>query len=324
MDLTNAKNVKLSEAEVIRALTNPSTTPFTVYDVEELERNTLITTPQFTPMLDLLRGTAKRSQSLKFEWNEKTTNTTHTNSAYDGNTPPSDRAGTPTRNDNYIMPLAQVAKVSRFAESFTTTDDGDATGIEMEEKLIDVKKSMEYFIWNGTRATTSPAIQTDGIKTLVTTSVSNADGGGLSQPLQEPILRATLARIYAEGAIPKIIACTPIQAERIANFTRNNDAVRPRPDINGTGAEAFTYRSPFGFNVLVVPVLEEFIGVSGDIYVLSTDVIRLRFSGKSLLNSEAIGITTHGMATIIYSFMGLELKGATKFHRKITFVDNSL
>lgn len=317
--LNNLKNVKLSDEEILRALTDPTTTPFTTYDIEELERTSLITTPRFTPLFDALRGTARRSRSWKFEWNEVTTQTNHTLTKYNGYTAPADAQGTPTRKSNYIMPVATVPKVSRFAQSFETTD-SDAMQNELEQKYIDLTKGIEYYLWNGV-AGNGASGETDGLITLVTTSVSNA---GSASALNEAKLQEAIVQCYAEGAVPTHIFATPTVAQRIANFVDNKvQFVSNDIATNGLGINAFMYKSPFGFNIRVQPVLEEFLS-TGNVFVMDMSKLNLMYSSPNVLSSEPLGITQHGEASILYSFFGLKLKGATTHHRKITNVLSSL
>lgn len=318
MDYSKLRNVKIGKEELVRALTDPSTTPFTTYDIEELEKTSLITTPVFTPLLTKLRTTAKRSRSWRFEWDEVTTQTDHTQVKYNGNTLPSDTQGTPARPSNIIMPAATVARVSRFAQSFETID-GDAMKIELTQKYIDLTKGVEYYLWNGDDDVTGVVTETDGIIKLVTTSVSN--GGGA---LLESILQTAIIQCYAEGAVPDMIYCTPVVAQRIANFVDPKLALPSNTSAtNGVGVSAFTYISPFGFRLTVQPVLQEFIG-TGKVYVIDSTKLEMKYSSPSVLSSEPLSVVQHGMATIMFSFFGLQVKAATKYHRKITNVAESL
>lgn len=318
-------NIDLSEAE-LRAIVSTSDTPFTVGTIEELEKTTLMLTPeedQFTPMLTRLRPKAKSSIALKFEWNDTDTDSTFSGSLYDGYTPPTSNTSSPSRRDNYIMPLSRVAKVSKFTNSFGLVD-VDAMNNEMRDRYIELKRSVEYYIWNGNETVTSPIQQTKGIKRYVTTAVDNATTLGAAQVLQEATLKEAIAQMYAEGIVPRIICATPPVASTIADFSLNNGQANGN-NLNGVPQTAFTYRSPFGFALQVVPVLEDFLGTSatGEVYILDDTNIVLRYPSKErgLINSEPLAITQHGQATIIYSFMGVQVKKAGKM-RKITNVLN--
>ena len=322
------KNITIPEDELLRAMTDPTASPFTVYTIQELEDSTIITTPnapEFTPMLTMLRGRAVASDSIKFEWNESPTDAVFSGSLYDGYTADANQTSVPVRKDNYIMPLRRIAKVSKFLNSFKLTD-VNAMKNELRDRLIELKRSIEYYIWNGSRAITTPIQQTDGIKAVVLTAISNktVNGTGVPQELQEKVLQDSIAQVYATGNSPTLIACTPIVASRIANFSRDNMTVRPM-DQNGIRSTAFTYLSAFGFELKVVPVLDEFVGngtLTGDVFVLDESLISLRIpvGVNDVINSDEMGLVQHGISAILYSYMGVEVKKALIAHRKITDV----
>lgn len=321
--IKDLKEVNIPKAELEkllkgRALTDVETTPFTTYSVEELEKANLITTPKDTPFLNLLRNKTKKSMSWLFEWNEVEVQSNLAQVKYDGNTPPADVAGTPSRKSNYIMPAATVAKVSNFAKSFTSTG-GDALEVELEQKFLDINRGVEYFLWNGDKSVTATATETDGLVQLVTTAVDNG-----TQALQESKLQTAILQVSAAGGNPTHILCSHTVAQRIVNFANNKIAMtNPRTAENGLGMGAMTYLSPFGQPLTVVPVIDAYIP-SGKVYVVDIDKMKIRHTENALINFSPLGITTHGDAFIFYSYFGLEVKGNTKYHRVIENVTNEL
>jgi hypothetical protein len=294
-----------------RALTNPATTPFTTYSIEELKSTSVITTPKSTPLTNALRDRARPTKSLIFEWNEVTTQTNHTLAKYDGFNAPSDVQGTPVRKNNRVMPIATVAKVSKFTQSFESTDNS-AMENELKQKYIDVNKALEYYLWNGDQAVTGTIAETDGIVKLVTTAVANGGGAILQSSIDTAILQ--IAR--AGGEATHIFA-NHVKAQRIARFTDSSIQQQLRTANNGVGASALIYLNPFGEQVQVVPVYDEFLP-TGSVYVLDMNQIAIRHTEASLVNMDDLGLVVHGQAKIFYSFFGLEVVGADKYHRVIT------
>lgn len=300
-----------------RALTNPATTPFTTYSIEELKSISVITTPLSTPLTNALRGRAKKTRSLVFEWNEVTTQTNHTLAKYDGFTLPSDTQGSPTRKSNRVMPVASVARVSKFTNSFESTDNS-AMENELKQKYIDINKAVEYYLWNGDQAVTGTIAETDGVIKLVTTAVNNGGGAILQASIDTAILQIAQA-----GGEASHIFANHVKAQRIARFTSDSVQQQLASAQNGVGASALTYLSPFGRAVQIVPIYDEFIP-TGSVYVLDMEKLTIRHTENDLINLEDLAVITHGKAMIYYSFMGLEVVGADKYHRVITNVANTL
>lgn len=294
-----------------RALTNPATTPFTTYSIEELQKTSIITTPKSTPLTNLLRNGATPTRSLVFEWNEVETQTNHTLAKYDGFTPPADVQGTPTRKSNRVMPVATVAKVSKFTNSFESTD-GDAMQNELAQKFIDVNKAVEYYLWNGDSAVTGTIAETDGVVKLVTSAVNNG-GGAISQAS----IDTAILQIARSGGEATHIFANHVKAQRIARFTDSSVQQQLRTANNGVGASALTYLSPFGQAVEVVPVYDEFLP-TGSVYVMDINKVKIRHTENALVNLEELGLIVHGKAMIYFAFFGLQVVGATKYHRVIT------
>lgn len=318
--LGNGK-VKLNDGQIKRALTaTSSSSSYTVLDIEELERGQLITINRETPALDMLRRTARKTPSEIFEWNDKTTLAAASlhNGLFDGFTVPSDYAGTSTRRSNRTMPLGVVAKVSNYSNSFETID-GDTMNTEMIEKTIDLTRVMEYFIWNGDSSLTGSVItESNGIIASCTTTVDNG-----SVPLTESTIQNTLRAVSAAGGRTSHLFGTYTAAYRIANMAE--DRIRylsAREATNGIGQNSLLYMTPFGTQVQVVPVLSDYIS-TGNVYALDMTQLSLRYSGNGLMSSNPISLTSDGQAVILKSYMGMEIKAATVWHRKINNVFDS-
>lgn len=327
-DLVNATNLPVAstEEQVSRAITDPKVTPFSdKYSIQELQRLQLITTPKDTPLLSLLLAKGSvRSMSWLFEWNEATLNTTFSDALYDGfdTSGLSGANGTVSRKSNHIMALAQVAKVGGLALSFETVE-GDAMRLEIQSKYLQLLRAMEYYLWNGSFAGDNK--QTDGVATLVTTAVDNNPTVAVPTPaLDETIFGTAIVSVVDAGQIPTHAFCEPIVAQRIANFAKNRVQYFNTVEANGgIGMAGFTYMTPFGYPIQVVPVRSSFIP-TGHVYVLDMDVVTLRHSGANVVDSKQASVGLNdGQAVLFTSYIGLELKNKTA-HRVITNVGLSL
>jgi hypothetical protein len=302
-----------------RAITNPATSPFTSFDVEDLVKTSVVVTPFDTPLLNRLRGKVNEAISQTFSWVESTSQTNHTLVKYDGNTPPSDVNGAGSIKSNYVMPIATVPKVGRFVNSLKSVDQS-AMRIELRDKYTDINKGLEYYLWNGNEDTVVDSLpETDGIIERVTTAVDNGGGN-----VEEEAIQTAVLQIAAAGGRATHIFANHTKAQRIANFTlesvRENQRNRA---TNGIGESALTYLNPFGPALEVVPTFDEYIP-TGKIYVLDLNHISLRSTMAQLINLEKLGIITHGDAMIYFSFFGIQIEGNTRYHRVITNCANGL
>lgn len=302
--------------EVERALTNVATSPLQdIYDIEELERRSILTTPADVPVFSFLRGSATKSINRTFEWDEiATNNTTLTDGKYGGYTPPSDNQGSPARLSNNLMAYGQVARVSNFAQALEYVD-GTALNLELQQKYNRLVRGIEYYFWNGDK---TGGDETDGIVTLVTNSVAN--GGGA---LVETVLQQAIVNVFENGGTVTHIFARPTVCQRIANFVQNRVHYNDNRGDGGISKRAFTYLSPFGVDIMVVPVRPEFIP-SGAVYCLDMEYLKMRYAGSSVLMNTDLGEINDGKATLLKSYFGLELKAKNLYHIKITGVANSL
>lgn len=322
--LFGSGKAKLTKEQIKRALTATSaSSAFTVLDIEELERGQLITTNGETPAFDMLRGSARKTPAEIFEWNDKTTMSTLTGGAYDGFTVPSDYAGTSNRRSNRTMPVGVVAKVSNYTNAFGNVD-GTAMATEMIEKTFDLKRVVEYYIWNGDSSVTgNPITETNGIIASCTTAFSNGSGLFLESTLQNGVKEIRSAGGY-QGTKPLILGATYDVTYRVANFAEDRiryvNTVNP---LNGISEEALMYATPFGKPVMVVPVLDTYIA-TGSAWLLDPNLIEIRYAGEALLGSSELAITQDGKAVLLKSYFGVEIKAATVRHRKLTNIFNSM
>lgn len=308
-----------AEEVVARSITNVRTTPFSdKYSIQELQKLNLITTPKDTPLLTklLAKGSVK-SASWLFEWNESPLSTNFTGAVYDGYdiSVVDESNGTPSRQSNHIMAVAQIARVGGLAQSFETVE-GNAMNLEVQQKYLHLLRCIEYFLWNGNFGSDNK--QTDGVVTLVTTAVAN---GGVA--LVETKLDEAIVAVIDAGLQPTDIWASPTVCARIANFAKNRIQYFNTVEAeNGIGQKGFMYNTPFGYTINVNPVRTDFLPAT-TAFVLDMSLVTLRHSGDAVVQSQALPVVNDGQAILFKSYFGLELKNKAK-HRTITGITEAL
>lgn len=301
--------------QIKRALTSVTASPFNgVYSVEDLEKRSLITTPKDAPLFNLLRNSAKPAKSRKFEWVESAVQTDLTLVKYNGYDPATDESGTAARGDNHLMAASTVPRVDAFSQSLESVD-GNVMIIETAAKYLSLVRGIEWYLWNGDKSNND---ETSGVKTLVTSAV---DAAGAALP--EALLQNAIIDVIQNGGTPTHIFATQQNAMTIANYASDRIRSMGGNVDNGIAESAFTYITPFGYNLQVIPVLPTFIG-TGNVFILDMTKVKLRYSGRSVIKIDKLGETKHGEANIISSFFGLELKAANLHHKVITNVKNDI
>lgn len=289
------------EETVSRAITDPTTTPFTTYSIRELKDMELVTTPLDVPLFTMLAPKAAKSANIMFEWIESALSTNYAGGKYAGYDISGVAAAgaTPTTNSNYLMAYAQIARVGGLVESLDTVD-GNAMLLETRHKYAQLIRGIEYYLWNGNH--TSNADETNGLVTLVTTAVANGGGALLETSLQSAIVAAV-----NNGLMPDTVFCSPVVAQRIANFSE--DRIRYNNTTNaegGIGMSAFRYNSPFGYSINVVAVRTSFIP-TGKVYVIDSSLVRMRYSGADVIQSQKLPESNDGSAILMKSYFGIEI-----------------
>lgn len=314
------QNPEQVQNELERAMTDVSATPFTTYSIRELKSMELVRTPVDVPLFTMLTSDPKkmaRAGARYFEWLETELSSNFAGAVGDGYdlSAISETGGTPTTKGNYLMALYQIARVGGMVEELDTVG-GDAMLVETAHKYAQLIRAIEYFLWNGNH-TTDPN-HTDGLATLVTTSIPN--GGGA---LVEAILQTAIVTAIDNGLNPDTVFCLPIHAQRIASFSSNRIAYNNTVEAEGgIGQKAFKYNTPFGYTLNIQPVRSVFLS-TGKVYVIDSSMLRLRHAGDDLIKSRPLPETNDGTAVLMKAYCGLELNASDK-HIVITGVSNAL
>lgn len=283
-------------------------------------------TPKDVPLFSRLARV--KATALLHEWTETTLVAPSASAAYADGGIPADTTESYARRNNTIMSVGAVAKATNLLRSLNLVGTADALARELEEKMIDVMRAIEWFLFNGDRTQTSPQ-QCDGLAKLITAANSQAvdnrtaglatGGTGANVVLTESNLKAVLTKIYDAGGYPDLILARPYVAYQIANFTADKIRFAPGAGLGGVGAGALTYLSPFGSEIEVVPSRTAFLP-SGSVFVLQKDQARIAFSSNEIEVMD-LATTNDGQQKLIKSYFTLEMR-ALPHHGVITNVSD--
>jgi hypothetical protein len=245
-------------------------------------------------------------------------------SAYDGESAlPGASANTGAARDNKVMQIGRIAVATEFLNAMNTLGKSsgmDAFALEMEEKVVNVLRDIEYYIFKGDRTNTAPQ-EMDGLLTQAVNfnQVANA---GSAAVLDEAKLQEALVTTYNQGGTPDTILCTPIVAQRIANFNTSKVLYPVGGAPGGQNESTFKYISPFGYSLDVVPIRPDFLP-SGQVLVLTQDRIKLSWLSNGVEIKDLPIVGDDVARKLIKAYLTLELR-AYKHHAKITNVKDAL
>ncbi len=309
------------EEALLRALT---TSNFSTSIHEDLSDLVTMITPKDVPLFSRLGRTT--ASALTHEWTEDTNTTTFTDSIYADGGAPSDNTFTTVRRSNKITSIGRIARATELLVATNTVGKSlgqDAYAREVEHKMKDLIRAVEYWLWNGDVSQTSPQ-QMDGVINTLLSGSNAVSNSGSAAALVEAKLQEAITACYNAGGNPTAVYCNPTVAQRIANFNADKIRFLPGGGPGGQGQGTFSYMSPFGYTLEVVPVRGDFLP-SGKVYVLDESQIQVAELGGLGIRMKELSIGSADIvANRLIKFYGtLELR-AKPFHAVISNVANVL
>lgn len=307
------------EEALLRAL-NTTTMGSPNYIHEDLSDLITLITPKDTPLFSRLGRT--KSTALTHEWTEDTLSTTLSTSAYADGSAPAANDFTRARRSNKIMSIGRRASATELLQAVNTVGAKEAFAYEVERKMVDVIRCVEYWTWNGNVSNTSPQ-EMDGIINILSSGSNSVSNAGSAEKLNETKLQEAILACFEAGGQPNAIFCSPTVAQRISNF--NADKVRylnAGGGPGGVGPVAMRYLSPLGYDLEVVPVRGDFLP-SGKVYILDESQIKYADLRPIHMKELSIGTTDVVADRLIKCYTTLELR-AKLWHAVISNVSNSL
>jgi hypothetical protein len=272
---------------------------------EDLSDLITMITPTDVPLFSRLART--KATALLHEWTEASHDNVFTDAKYVDGGMAADTTNNHVRKSNKVMSLGRVAKATNLLRALNMVGQQEALAKEMEEKMLDLMRAIEYYIWNGDQ-TAGGAPELDGIlKRVVAGNGSTVVSNGAAK-LVEDNLKKVIVGIYNQGGSPTTIYARPEVAYQIANFT--TDKIRyagPGTGAGGVGSEALRYLSPFGKTLEIVPVRSDFLA-SGNVLVLDDSKFKLAFASNGI-EIDDIPLAVDAKAKLLKAYLTLETRG---------------
>lgn len=199
------------------------TNDFLENEIIDLSEEIKLASPTDTPLTTLLmsKGATVPANDITVTWRERKLNETRGNLKNEG-----DGIGDPVKSSrrtlsNVCQIIEKVLEVSGTAETAGETTFED----ELIDRLMEVKRDMEWYFLNGVRAeeTESTPRQMNGLVNLVNND-NIVDG---SAGLSESLIEDTLYQLWTHGSVKEYYAFVNKEVKRQINYLyRNSENVR--------------------------------------------------------------------------------------------------
>ena len=144
---------------------------FLVNEVVDLAEEIKLVSPTDTPLTTMLmaRGLVEKATDITVTWREKELNTTRGNLILEGAEAGEAIRSTRSSLDNLCQIIEKVTKVSGTAEALNPKGIGDSFKSEVQDRLIETKRDLEWYYLNGTKTPESDDTprQMNGLVNLV-------------------------------------------------------------------------------------------------------------------------------------------------------------
>lgn len=305
-------------------LRNLTVSNFSTSQHEDLSDLVTLITPKDVPLFSRLGRIA--CSAITHEWTEDTNTTTFTDSVYADGSAPADNTFSTARRSNKVMSIGRIAKATELLVATDTVGKSlgmDAFAREVEHKMVDLIRAIEYWMWSGDVSQTSPQ-QMDGIINTLATGSNTVSNAGSAEKLNEAKLQEAILACYTAGGAPSAIYARPTVCQRIANF--NQDKVRfvEGGGAGGTNKSTMRYLSPLGYDLEVVPVRGDFLP-TGKVYVLDESQIKLVELGGLGIRMKELSIGSADIVAnrLLKAYLTMELR-AKLYHSVISNVTDAL
>jgi hypothetical protein len=160
----------------------------------------ILNRPQ-TPLTSLLmqRGQTVPAEAVKVEWREKTLNANNT-PQLEGDTPAtvtSDKA----LKDNYCMIISKKAEVSGTVGSVTIKGIPDVLADEVNDRLIEVKRDIEYYSINGIKTAESGTTPRQMAGLLAQIHADNVVQSAVGGDITADLFLETIEKVWQAGVM---------------------------------------------------------------------------------------------------------------------------
>lgn len=201
---------------------------FLANEVVDLKEEIKLVSPTDTPLTTLLmgRGQVVPATDITVTWREKELNSQRGTLIKEGA-----EAGTPIKStrgslDNLCQIMEKVTQVSGTAQALNPKGIGNSFQSEVNDRLIETKRDMEWYFLNGTRHAedTSNPRQMNGIMNLIN-SANVIDG--TDKEFTEDLILDGMQKMWDAGSQGEYFAFVNASVKRAINgFYKNDTNVR--------------------------------------------------------------------------------------------------
>lgn len=230
---------------------------FLANEVLDLREEIALVSPTDTPLTTLLmgRGAVVPANDITVTWRERKLNEERGTLKLEGA-----EAGTPIKStrgslSNVCQIIEKVTQVSGTAQALNPKGIGDSFEAEVNDRMIETKRDLEYYFLNGTKTLESDSTprQMDGLMNLVNSeNVIDATGKGFT----EEIILDSLQAIWNSGAHGEFYSFVNASVKRLVNaLAKNGTNVRVTMDnglVQTMGITIAKIESDFGIINLVL------------------------------------------------------------------------
>lgn len=296
----------MGDQQVLAMIKRAIDTADTAIQPEDLENLISMVTPLDTPLFRLFNRMPVTA--TLHEWVESTLTATLNTSVYADGSAPSANAETHTRKNNKVMCVGRIAKASNLLRAVKTVGEfTDAFALEVQEKMQDLIRCIEYWILNGDISNTSPQ-EMDGLLNIVsTTTVANGNA-----VLNEAKLQELVKKCYEAGGVPDTIVATPAVALQIANLASGkihynyaDGEAMDRGTVNGVKVNR--YMNPFGPPMDIIPERSSFLA-TGNVLVLCRNEIALGSVLSPVIQMFDLANTTDSFSRLLRAYVTLVVR----------------
>lgn len=161
-------------------------------EVVDLREEIALVSPTDTPLLTLLyaKGQVVGASDITVSWRERELNGTRTNAQLEGAEAPESVKSTRKMISNICQILTRTTEVSGTLSALNPLGVGDEFASELADRLAEVKRDLEYFAINGTKAEESGATprQMNGLINLVNAeNVVDATSGFTAESIESAL-----------------------------------------------------------------------------------------------------------------------------------------
>ena len=206
-------------------------------EVLDLSNEIALVSPTDTPLTTLLmgRGAVVPATDITVTWRERQLNSTRGTLKKEGADAGDAIISSRSSLSNLCQIIEKVTKVSGTAQALNPKGIGNSFKAEVSDRLVEVKRDLEWYFLNGTKATESDstARQMNGIVNLVN---SGNVIDGIDKTLTEDMLLDLLQGMWSHGAHGEYFTFVNASVKRLINaLGKSGTNFRMIEDATGVG-----------------------------------------------------------------------------------------